>query len=74
MSDLAYAGDIEAMSSSYRLMQNLLEAVKHHDAAVGMRINASEAKAKSVSISGEQRQAILIVNAWRMLTKSSASA
>ncbi len=41
---LIYADDIEILSNSYRVMQGLLEAVNHHAAAVGMRINTSKTK------------------------------
>ncbi len=39
VSDLAYTHEIVILSSSYREMQDLLEAVNRHAAAVGMRIN-----------------------------------
>ncbi len=47
VSDLAYADDTVILSSSYREVQGLLEAVKHHAAAVGMRLNASKTKVVS---------------------------
>ncbi len=50
---LAYADDIVILSSSYSEMQNLLEAVNRHAAAVGMRINASKTKVMSALIPGE---------------------
>ncbi len=37
-----------------------MEAVKHHDAAVGMLIYTSKTKTASTPISGEQRQNILL--------------
>ncbi len=40
-------------------MQDLLEAVNHHAAAGGMRINASKTKVMSAFIPGEQRQAVM---------------
>ncbi len=40
--------------------QCLLEAVNHHAAAVGMRINASKTKMMSALIRGEQRHAVLL--------------
>ncbi len=42
------------LSSSYSEMQGLLEAVNHHAAAVGMRINASKTKVMSALIPGVQ--------------------
>ncbi len=47
MSDLAYAGDIVILNSSYSESQGLLEAVNRYAAAVGMRINASKTKVMS---------------------------
>ncbi len=41
-------------------MQDLLEAVNPHVAAVGMRIYASKTKVMSALISGEQRHAVLL--------------
>ncbi len=41
-------------------MQDLLEAVNRHIAAVGMRIYASKTKVMSALISGEQRHAVLL--------------
>ncbi len=49
MSDLAYADDIEILSSSNSEMQGLLEAVNRHAAAVGMRINTSKTKVMSAA-------------------------
>ncbi len=60
VSHLAYADDIVILSSSYSEMQGLLEAVKHHAAAVGMRINALKAKVMSALIPDEQSQAVLL--------------
>ncbi len=40
-------------------MQGLLEAVYHHDAAIGMRIDASKTKVMSTLIPREQCQAVL---------------
>ncbi len=60
MSDLAYADDIMILSSSYRDMQGLLEAVNRPAAAVGMCIKASKAKVMLVLIPGEQHQAVLL--------------
>ncbi len=57
---LAYADEIVFMSSSYREMQGLLEAVKRHAAIVGMRINAPKTKVMSALIPGEQHQDILL--------------
>ncbi len=58
--DLAYAEDIVILSSSYSEIQGLLEAVNHHTAAAGMRINALKTKVMSALIPGEQRQAVLL--------------
>ncbi len=44
MSGFAYADDIVILSSSYREMQGLLEAVNNHGIAVGMRISKLEAR------------------------------
>ncbi len=41
-------------------MQDLLEAVNRHAAAVGMRINVSKTKAMSALLPGEQRQTVLL--------------
>ncbi len=60
MFHIAYADDIVILSSSYREMQGLLEAVNRPAAAVGMRINASKTKVMSALIPGEQRQAVLL--------------
>ncbi len=57
---LAYADDIAILSSNYREMQGLLEAVNRFAAAVGMRNNALKTKVMSALIPGEQRQAILL--------------
>ncbi len=40
-------------------MQTMLEAVNHHAAAFGLRINTSKPKVMSVRIPGEQNQAVL---------------
>ncbi len=40
-------------------MQDLLEVVNHHAAAIGMRINASKTKVMATLIPNEQRQAVL---------------
>ncbi len=53
VSDLAYADDIVILSSSYREMQVLLEAVNRHVAALGMHINASKTKVMSALNPGE---------------------
>ncbi len=46
-----------------------LEAVKHHAAAVGTRINVSKTEVISALISGEEHQAIpLDGGAWRKIT------
>ncbi len=60
MSDLAYADDIVILSSSYSEMQGLLDAVKRHAAAVGMRFNASKTKVMSALVPDEWRQAVLL--------------
>ncbi len=60
VSDLAYADDIVILSSSYSEMQDLIDAVNRHAAAVGMRINASKTKVMSALVPDEQRQAILL--------------
>ncbi len=60
VSDFAYADDIVILNSSHNEMQDLLEAVNRHAAAVGMRINASKTKVMSALIPGEQRHAILL--------------
>ncbi len=59
-SNLAYAGDIVILSSSYSEMQGLLEVVNRHATAVGMRINASNTNVLSALISSEQCQAALL--------------
>ncbi len=41
-------------------MKGLLEALNHHAAAVGMRINASKTKVMSAIISDEEREAVLL--------------
>ncbi len=53
-----YADDIMILSSIYREMQGLLEAVNRHADAAGMRINTSKAKVMSALIPGDQRQAV----------------
>ncbi len=60
VSDLAYAHDIVILSSRYRKMQGLLEAVNRNTTTVGMRINASKTRVISAFIPGEQRQAVLL--------------
>ncbi len=60
MSDLAYADDIGVLSNSYREMQDLLEAVNRHAAAVGMRIKASKTSVMSELSPGEQLKAVLL--------------
>ncbi len=56
--DLADADDPVLLSNTYWEMQSLLESVKCHAAAVGMRINASKMKTISEHIPFEQRQAV----------------
>ncbi len=67
MSGLAYADDIEILSSGYSEMQGLLEAVNRHAAAVGMRINASKTKVMSALT-------LVMVNPWRVWKGSSTTA
>ncbi len=60
MSDFVYA-DIVILSSNYREMQDLLEAVNRHAASVGItRNNASKIKVISVLITCEQRLAAVL--------------
>ncbi len=59
-SDLAYADDIVLLSSNYREVEGLLEAVNHHAAAMTMSINASKTKVMSALIPDEQRQVVLL--------------
>ncbi len=47
------------LSKIYRDMQGLLEIVRHHTAAVSIRINAPKMKVVSAPIADEQRQAVL---------------
>ncbi len=54
VSDLTYADDIVILSSSFNVMQGLLDAVHRHAAVVGMRITASKTKVMSALIHGEQ--------------------
>ncbi len=72
VSDLAYADDIVILSSSYSEMQDLLDAVNRHDAAVGMRINASKTKVMSALVPDEP--SCLMVSHWRMWKNSSTLA
>ncbi len=58
--DLDYADDSVILTSSFRGMQSLLEAVNRYAAAIGMRTYASKTKVTSALIPGEQRQAVLL--------------
>ncbi len=55
MSGLAYADDIEILSSSLEEMRCLLEAVNRHAAVFGMRINTLKIKVMSAPMPDEQR-------------------
>ncbi len=57
---LVYADETVLLSTSYKEMQDLLEAVNRHAAAFGVRINASKPKVMSTLILGEQPQAVLL--------------
>ncbi len=48
------------LSSSFRGMHDLLEAINNHASASGRRANASKIKVMAALIPGEQRQAVLL--------------
>ncbi len=65
MSNFAYADDIVILSSSYKEMQDLLEAVNRYVAAVGMRISTSKTKVMSTINPGEHTSSHGAQPDWR---------